>query len=484
MRSAGKLKIAAAPPQGERPAAPTARPSVKPQSLPSGPGNGKSVAQLSRAASRFLRMLWSVLLLCGGLGGIAQAHNSPSSAVMLDFHPNHVTAELTLPLAELELSFKQPLLTNPIVAFTTYREALTEYVAGHVNPASLDGRAWQVTVQNLTLQTNQQPFDLVAHVTLTPPAGATPRKFNFNYSVIHHEVMSHMTFVSVRNDWDTAVFSGKPEPLGEIHFTITSLLIDRAGGGWWRGFNSVLRVGVHHIAEGTDHLLFLLVLLLPAPLVVREKRWGNFGGLKRSLLQLLKIVSAFTFGHSLTLLIGALGWVRLPSQPVEILIALSILVSAVHAVRPVFAGRELFIAAGFGLIHGLAFAGSIAEYGFSPWYLAATVLGFNLGIELMQLAVVALTIPWLILLARTKLYSPVRIGGALCGGVAALGWAAQRAFGWQNPIEPVVNALAAHPLWLLAALAVMAGVATVWNEMTSDEKISRASSENRVTTPI
>src|SRR5207344_124722 len=180
---------------------------------------------------------------------------------------------------------------------------------------------------------------------------------------------------------------------------------------WWQGFSSVLKVGVHHIAEGTDHLLFLLVLLLPAPLVAAGKYWGGFGGLKRALVQLLKIVSAFTVGHSLTLLIGALGWLRLPGQPVEILIAFSILISALHAIRPWFAGREVYIAAGFGLIHGLAFASSIAEYGFSPWYLAATVLGFNVGIELMQLVVVVVAIPWLILLARTQFYAPARIGG-------------------------------------------------------------------------
>src|SRR4029077_16737293 len=102
-------------------------------------------------------------------------------------------------------------------------------------------------------------------------------------------------------------------------------------------------VGVHHIAEGTDHLLFLLVLLLPAPLVAAGKNWGGFGGLNRALLQLLKIVSAFPVGHSLTLLVGALGWLRLPSQPVEIIIAISLFVSAVHAIPPRLCRGEGFI---------------------------------------------------------------------------------------------------------------------------------------------
>lgn len=410
------------------------------------------------------RPRWVALaFLC--LGTAALAHNAPTSAVMLDFHRDGVAAELTLPLSELELSFKQPLLADPAGALTANEVALKAYVTEHINPESEDGKRWNVSVQALSLQTNQQPFDLVAQVWMTPPAGSSARKFNFNYSVITHEVMSHNAYVSVRNDWDTAVFSSKPEPLGNIHFTITSLKIDRTRGNWSQGFRTVFNLGVHHIAEGTDHLLFLLVLLLPAPLLAKEKQWTTYGGLKRSLLQLLKIVSAFTVGHSLTLLIGSFGWVRLPSQLVETLIAVSIFVSALHAIRPWFAGREMFIAAGFGLIHGLAFASGIAEYGFSPWYLASTVLGFNLGIEAMQLVVVAVTIPWLLLLARTKVYSPVRIGGAIFSAMAALGWIADRAFSMRNPIEPLVNGLASHALWIVAVLAAIALFATGWEEL-------------------
>jgi HupE/UreJ protein len=72
-----------------------------------------------------------------------------------------------------------------------------------------------------------------------------------------------------------------------------------------------------------------------------------------------------------------------------------IFVSAIHALRPCFAGREPVIAAAFGLLHGLAFATVLAEFGLGPWRMALCILGFNLGIELMQLAIVAVTVPWL-----------------------------------------------------------------------------------------
>ncbi|TAK94545.1 MAG: hypothetical protein EPO07_16550 [Verrucomicrobia bacterium] len=168
-------------------------------------------------------ILWSATSLL--------AHNSPSSAVLLDFYRDRVGAELTLPLAELELSFKQSLLASPGAAYAQHRDALKDYVATHIQPVSPDGRVWSVKVESLTLQTNQQPFDLVARVTMTPPAGATTRKFNFNYSVINHEVMSHCVFVSVRSDCEKPGVVGEPESLGMIHFTITSLAIDRTHSG-------------------------------------------------------------------------------------------------------------------------------------------------------------------------------------------------------------------------------------------------------------
>ena len=411
----------------------------------------------TREAGAIIGLLAALVLSAGSL----MAHPSPYSAVMLDFQRNGVAAELTLPLGELELGFKQPLRANPAEALAKDGPALRNYIREHMNPQTEDGRNWEVQIRDLELQTNQQPLDLIAHVWMRPPSGASTRKFIFNYSVINHEVMSHWVMVSVRNDWDTAVFSSHPELLGTLHFLVKSLKINRASGSWCKGFHSVFMLGIHHIAEGTDHLLFLLVLLLPAPLIAHGKRWGNFGGFKRGLVQLLKIVSAFTVGHSLTLLIGAIGIVRLPEPPIEVLIALSIFVSAIHAIRPWFAGREIFIAAGFGLIHGLAFASSLAEFNFSAWSMASTVLGFNVGIEAMQLAVVAMIIPWLILLSRTPLYTPARILGATFGAVASLGWTLERTFGLNLRVDTVVNVVAHHCLWWVGGLAVLSILANL-----------------------
>ena len=393
----------------------------------------------------------------------ARAHNMPGSGVALDFCPDGVAAELTLPLVELELAFKQPLLSAPTEILPSHEADLRAYLLRHIQPVSPSGKPWTVEIRSLALRLQTEPKDLVAQVWMEPPSGESARRFAFNYDVIGHEVNNHYTLVSIRSDWNTAVFE-QPEPVGILQYTVKSLEIDRNRGSWWTGFRSVLKTGIQHIAEGTDHLLFLLVLLLPAPLVAVGRRWSSQGGLmRRSLREVFKIVTAFTLGHSLTLVIGALGWVRLPAQPVEILIAVSILVSAVHAARPCFAGREMVIAASFGLVHGLAFAGSLAGFGFSVWHRALGILAFNLGIELMQLAVVAATLPSLLLLARTRFYPAFRLAGACFAGVAALGWLLERASGRANVVGGWLASATRHAAPAAVVLLALALLA-FWSE--------------------
>lgn len=221
------------------------------------------------------------------------------------------------------------------------------------------------------------------------------------------------------------------------------------------GFAGAFRLGVRHIAEGTDHLLFLLALLLPAPLLACGSRWGPCASVRQSLRQIVGIVTAFTLGHSFTLALAASGLVHLPSRPVEILIAFSILVSAVHAIRPIFPGREATIAALFGLIHGLAFASVLSNLGLDRWYRLVSILGFNLGIEVMQLVVVAATLPSLLMLSHTREYSLLRTGGALVAIVASLGWIGERLLGMPNAIGPFVEIAAHHARSIAAALLLI-----------------------------
>jgi hypothetical protein len=225
----------------------------------------------------------------------------------------------------------------------------------------------------------------------------------------------------------------------------------------WNGaqFVSLFHLGIRHIAEGTDHLLFLLVLLLPAPLLAFAGRWAGPASVRHSLLHILGIVTAFTIGHSITLMLSAANIVHVPESPIEVLIAVSILVSAIHALRPIFPGRESLIAAFFGLIHGLAFAATLSRLGLTHWQRIAGILAFNLGIETMQLAVVAAVLPSLLLLSRTRAYSIFRIGGALFATAASIGWIIDRTTPLTTHVDTVMNTLANHAIVFAVALLLI-----------------------------
>ncbi len=236
-------------------------------------------------------------------------------------------------------------------------------------------------------------------------------------------------------------------------------------------FASLFRLGMRHIAEGTDHLLFLLALLLPAPLLVSRRRWGQPAGVRKSLLHILSIVTAFTIGHSLTLSVAALGLVHVPGRPVEILIAFSIFVSAVHALRPLVAGKEALIAGFFGLIHGLAFAATLDRLGLGGWGRMAGILAFNLGIEAMQILVVAAILPSLLIMSRTPAYGAVRTGGALFACVASLLWITERSLEINTHIDLLANSLAKNAP-SLAVIFFLTSVACCLFMGTRDEQVT------------
>jgi len=156
-----------------------------------------------------------------------------------------------------------------------------------------------------------------------------------------------------------------------------------------------IAAGVSHIWEGRDHVSFVLALLLVVVLARGDGRWSTrspFATLRRT----AAIVTAFTVAHSLSLIAASLGWVRLPGTLVESLIALSILYTAVENIVLPEARWRFALTFGFGLVHGLGFASVLAVM-LPPDHILAPLLGFNAGVELGQLVIVALALPlaWL-----------------------------------------------------------------------------------------
>jgi HupE / UreJ protein len=195
-------------------------------------------------------------------------------------------------------------------------------------------------------------------------------------------------------------------------------------------FTSFVRQGVWHIWTGFDHLLFLLTLLLPAVLQRRDGRWVKREKLRDALLDIARVVTAFTVSHSLTLALAVLGYIRLPSRWVESAIAVTVLLGALNLLHPVVDRRRWAVALGFGLIHGLGFASVLAEMNLQRGHLLLDLLSFNLGVEAGQLAVVALFLPLAFLLRDQRVYQRLLlpVGACAIASVASL-WLLQRLTG-------------------------------------------------------
>ncbi|AFK02073.1 hypothetical protein Emtol_0922 [Emticicia oligotrophica DSM 17448] len=400
----------------------------------------------------------------------ANAHPMPSTMVLLKVHEKNISGEIQLPLNELQAAIGMGVNDNSDKLVERLGDSLRIYLMQHIRPRTFDSKSWTVTLGNMRVIETKSRIsgdykELVVEFAMAPPQHYDLRNFYFDYDAIVHQVITHKILVSLKQDWMQGIIAEDStfQQVGVIALDVPSgkikpFQVSLQQGGIWMGFKSMVVLGTKHIAEGTDHLMFLLVLLLPIPLMVQNKKWVSQRSIRESFIHILKVVTAFTIGHSITLLFGALGLVLLPNKPIEILIGISILVSAIHAIRPIFPNKEAYIAIGFGLIHGLAFANTLENLELNTSKLVLSILGFNIGIELMQLTVIVAVIPWLLLLSRTNLYHFLRIVGAFLAIIAALGWVIERIFEETNVITLTIEKASTYAVWLLGILVIVSVV--------------------------
>ncbi|MER2491820.1 HupE/UreJ family protein [Catenovulum sediminis] len=173
--------------------------------------------------------------------------------------------------------------------------------------------------------------------------------------------------------------------------------------GHWQTFLDYLYQGMLHIWWGIDHLLFLAVLIIPGLLIRKNGQWSQPSSNWVSLKQLIWIVSAFTLAHSITLTLTALNIWQVSSRWVEVGIAASVLFAAVNNIWPLIQRLALMTFA-FGLLHGMGFAGVLAELGLAQDAKVLSVLAFNLGVEIGQLVVLLMIVPLLLLFSQKAWY--------------------------------------------------------------------------------
>jgi len=386
----------------------------------------------------------------------AQAHGPASTLVKVSLKtPSTTTSGPTLRLVakvalqELDIAYDTSLMqeaqsTSADATVAAHTDELTALFLDRVALTAPDGTAWSTAVESIAGGTDQGQDAVKVVLRATGPPSADTGTVQLTWGVVTDVVVTHDVYVGgVGADGKTSLLATltRAQPT-------TTLTVDDPGAGAKPASRSMLSVGFDHFRSGLDHQLFLCLLALGAARR-RNRGW-------KTVRRLAALTAMFTVGHSASLALAASGLVKLPSRWVETGIALTILLAALHAVRPRLPARfELLLTGLFGLVHGFGFAGTLAELSLHGRHLVVPVLTFNLGLELAQLAALALVAVPLWAVARST-HATIALATTL--GLVAACWVGQRAFGTPDPLTPALTTLVSSPerlAMLLAAIAVL-----------------------------
>jgi len=203
--------------------------------------------------------------------------------------------------------------------------------------------------------------------------------------------------------------------------------VEPARASAWASFSRFLGQGIWHVLIGYDHIAFVLLLLLPSVLRPVNGRWQGASKFSEVTRDIVTIITAFTIAHSTTLALAVTGTVHLPTQPIEVAIAASIAVAGGINLLPKLSGLRLPLAFGFGFVHGFGFANALSEIDASGATLLPLLAGFNIGVEIAQLSIVAVVLPAIYLARGTRWYARgVMPLGSCALGTAGIVWLLQR----------------------------------------------------------
>lgn len=277
-----------------------------------------------------------------------------------------------------------------------------------------------------------------------------PDELHVTYDIDYNKFSNHNGLLMIEYNWKAGILNNESLPSLFFSEDNTTDTVNLSDGSILNGFVGMVKQGVWHIWIGIDHILFLLALILPSvlirsngmplqgdkamsiavPLAIlnpANAAWAPVEKFRPAFIYIIKIVTFFTISHTITLGLAAFEIIVLPSRLIESVIALSIALAAYHNIQPIFKGREWIIAFAFGLFHGFGFASVLSELRAGD-YLGLTLFGFNLGVEIGQIAVILVIFPILFVLRKSKSYNYILIFGSFLLIFISLYWFVERAF--------------------------------------------------------
>jgi len=364
---------------------------------------------------------FTLALLLALWPGLAHAHKPSDSYLMLSLQGNQVIGQWDIALRDLDFAIGLDADGNGEITWGEVKAKHAEIAAYAMARLAIaaDGAACPITVTQHLIDNHSDGAYAVLRFAAACPS--VPEDLRVTCRLFSDIDPQHRGLLRLQagGDTRTAIF-GPAAAQQTFRLTQPSLR---------RQFLDYLAAGVDHIWSGYDHILFLLSLLLPAVVVLRGRSWEPSESFRPAFADVLKTVTAFTVPHSLTLTLATLQVVSLPARISESAIALSVVLAALNNLFPIIRGSRWIVAFCFGLVHGFGFASVLTDLGLSKGVLGVALVGFNLGVEAGQIAIVAAFLPLAYLVRRTWLYRRVvLVGGSGAIATVATLWFVERAF--------------------------------------------------------
>ena len=374
-------------------------------------------ARLWSAGLRYVLIAFATLTWCLP----AQAHKASDSYLTVKANGQQLDLQWDIALRDLDMAIGLDENGDGDLTWAEVRarhDAIAAYALARLKIRS-QGAPCELKVREHLL--DEHSDGAYAVLRIGAACAAEPQALEIDYQLLFDIDPQHKGLLRLERGAVTSTAIFTPEQSRQ--------LLQLGGGSRWRQFADYVKHGVWHIWIGFDHILFLLSLLLPSVLVYRERAWLARDTFRASAIEVLKIVTAFTLAHSITLTLATLGVISLPSRLVESAIAASVALAALNNVWPVLQRRLAFAAFGFGLIHGFGFASVLRDLGLPQDALLLSLVGFNVGVELGQLTIVAVFLPLAFWARRSAAYRTLVLrAGSVVIALLALLWLFERVF--------------------------------------------------------
>jgi len=410
--------------------------------------------------------------------GNAQAHSGTQSYVYLQIFDDAIFGRVEYPIVDLNrvvgLDVDEDDNDAALDDLEAQRARLVDYTSDHLTLYPEDGNPGDWTfefTEITTLEESSGNYGII-EFEIEQRFDPTPRTFSVEYDGIIEGDADRDAFLLIETDFGTGTFNNEAGTLLRFTSGTTSQLVDLDDSSFWKGVGGTIGLGVEHIQIGTDHILFVLALVLPSAMVFVRRpadaqgaargAWEPSPSFTSSLWRVLKIATMFTIAHSITLAIGGLDVFDLSPRLVESIIAISIAMAALHNIHPIWANKEWMMAFGFGLFHGFGFAGLLSELGLTRSNRFVSLLGFNIGVEIGQAAIIIMVFPILFLMRRTRVFVPLMNIASVGLALIALAWATERIFDYDTDVNALVDPILRWPRSALVLVVALAGAAALY----------------------